>query len=686
MSCPLLSLVVSASYVHSWLDERVRQKKTLSRTERPALSICFDKYVGPSLEVVRSKLKRVTPIPDIAHIEMLCYLLECLLDAQSASKDTREFTKENYEMLFVFCCVWAFGGSLFKDQLADYRVEFSRWWLNEFKQVKFPSTGGVFDFFWSLQTRKFESWNTRLTKCELDPEIPLDASLVPTVEVVRLRFFLDLLIEAGRPVMLVGSAGTGKSVIMQDKFSSLSDDFIVKNIPFNFYTTSMMLQEVLDKSLEKKAGINYGPPGQKRLIYFIDDLNMPEVDQYFTVQPHTLIRQHIDHGHFYDRQKLSLKRVQKTQYVAAMNPTAGSFTITPRLQRHFSVFALSFPDEAAVRTIYSTVIKQHFVRNSFPMVLVRAVDTLVDACLNAHNKITTVFLPTAVRFHYMFNLRDLTNIFQCMLFSQPETCNNLLSLVRLYRHEAMRVYTDKMIDVIDAELAMKHVTQAIATQFPEINTADITAEPVVYCSFNKGLNSERAYSPVASMEQVTKVVVDALNAYNDTFAVMNLVLFSDAVAHVMRICRILEMPRGSALLIGIGGSGKQSLSRLAAFMSGFEVSQIVLRKGYSLQDLRNHLAQLYLKASLKNMPFVFLMTDAQVSDERFLVCVNDFLASGEIANLFVDEEFDQIINSIRPEVKSCGLLDTVENCWQFFIDKTRKMLRVSSRNPYFVLN
>ncbi|VDP78001.1 unnamed protein product [Echinostoma caproni] len=260
-----------------WLDERVRQKKTLSRTERPALSICFDKYVGPSLEVVRSKLKRVTPIPDLAHVQMLCYLLECLLDAQRESKDTREFTKENYEMLFVFCCVWAFGGSLFKDQLADYRVEFSRWWLNEFKQVKFPSTGGVFDFFWSLQTRKFESWSTRMTSVELDPEVPLEASLVPTVEVVRLRFFLDLLIEAGHPVMLIGTAGTGKSVIMQDKFNSLSDEYIVKNIPFNFYTTSLMLQEVLDKSLEKKAGINYGPPGQKRLIYFIDDLNMPEV-------------------------------------------------------------------------------------------------------------------------------------------------------------------------------------------------------------------------------------------------------------------------------------------------------------------------------------------------------------------------------------------------------------------------
>ncbi len=169
------------------------------------------------------------------------------------------------------------------------------------------------------------------------------SALVNTYETTRIRYFIDLLIEKGRPIMLVGSAGTGKTVLINDKLNSLSDDWVIVNVPFNFYTTSEMLQGVLEKPLEKKAGRNYGPPGAKRLIYFIDDMNMPEVDAYGTVQPHTLLRQHMDYKHWYDRQKLSLKEINNCQYVSCMNPTSGSFTIDPRLQRHFSVFAVSFP-------------------------------------------------------------------------------------------------------------------------------------------------------------------------------------------------------------------------------------------------------------------------------------------------------------------------------------------------------
>ena len=67
---------------------------------------------------------------------------------------------------------------------------------------------------------------------------------------------------------------------------------------------------------------------------------------------------------------------------------------------------------------------------------------------------------------------------------------------------------------------------------------------------------------------------------------MDLVLFEQAMEHVSRIARILDFPVGNALLIGVGGSGKQSLSRLAAFILGYDVEQVVVTASFGINDLK----------------------------------------------------------------------------------------------------
>lgn len=58
-------------------------------------------------------------------------------------------------------------------QLVDYRVEFTKWWVTEFKTVKFPSAGTIFDYFIDPETKKFEPWTKRVPKFEFDPDMPL---------------------------------------------------------------------------------------------------------------------------------------------------------------------------------------------------------------------------------------------------------------------------------------------------------------------------------------------------------------------------------------------------------------------------------------------------------------------------------------------------------------------------------
>lgn len=107
-----------------------------------------------------------------------------------------------------------------------------------------------------------------------------------------------------------------------------------------------------------------------------------------------------------------------------------------------------------------------------------------------------------------------------------------------------------------------------------------------------------------------------------------------------------------------------------------DIFQTQLRKGFSLTDLKADLATLYLKTGLKNANCCYLMTDSQVAHESFLVVINDLLATGNILDLFPPDEVDNIVDAIRNEVKQAGIFDNKENCWAYFIEKVRRLLKV----------
>ena len=115
---------------------------------------------------------------------------------------------------------------------------------------------------------------------------------------------------------------------------------------------------------------------------------------------------------------------------------------------------------------------------------------------------------------------------------------------------------------------------------------------------------------------------------------MDLVLFEDAMKHVCRISRIISSPSGHALLVGVGGSGKQSLSRLAGSICGYSPVTIVISGNYSMNNFKEDLQKMYKRAGVKGEGLMFLFTDSQVVDERMLVYINDLLSSGEIPDLF----------------------------------------------------
>lgn len=113
--------------------------------------------------------------------------------------------------------------------------------------------------------------------------------------------------------------------------------------------------------------------------------------------------------------------------------------------------------------------------------------------------------------------------------------------------------------------------EVVKKGFEEMSEAEVFEEPLIYCHFADGMGDPK-YRKILSYPQLAKLLNDALTGYNDMVAAMNLVLFEDAMLHICRINRIIESPRGNALLVGVGGSGKQSLTRLSSFISALDVN------------------------------------------------------------------------------------------------------------------
>lgn len=129
--------------------------------------------------------------------------------------------------------------------------------------------------------------------------------------------------------------------------------------------------------------------------------------------------------------------------------------------------------------------------------------------------------------------------------------------------------------------------------------------------------------------------------------------------HITRICRIIELAAGNALLVGVGGSGKQSLTKLSTFILGFELDQIVVTQSFGINDLRNFLQDMYKKlAKPSSNSRVFMITDAQIKKEEFLIPINDMLSSGWIMDLFPKEDVDGMLSGIRNEAKAAGVMDS----------------------------
>uniref|UniRef100_G1NVC6 Dynein axonemal heavy chain 10 n=1 Tax=Myotis lucifugus TaxID=59463 RepID=G1NVC6_MYOLU len=670
-------------YWKKWLQQ------IQNKVEQVVLQNLFEKYVPYLIDVIvegivdgrqGEKLKMIVPQTHLNMVTQLTKVLDAFLEGEIEDPDLLEcfFLEALYCSLGA--CLLDFGRNRFDEcikRLASLpSAELDGVWARPGElPAQLPT---LYDFHFDPAQKRWIPWSKLVPEYVHSRERRFIEILVHTVDTTRTAWMLERMVKIKHPVLLVGESGTSKTATTQNFLKNLSEETnIVLMVNFSSRTTSLDIQRNLEANVEKRTKDTYGPPMGKRLLVFMDDMNMPKVDEYGTQQPIALLKLLLEKGFLYDRGKeLNCKSIRDLGFIAAMGKAGGGRNeVDPRFLSLFSVFNVPFPSEMSLHLIYFSILRGH--TSVFHESIVAVSDRLTRCTLQLYTDIVQELPPTPSKFHYIFNLRDLSRVFHGLVLTNPERFQTVAQMVRVWRNECLRVFHDRLINEDDKALVQEYISDLVTEHFKD-DVEVVMRDPILFGDFRMALHEEeeRIYEDIQDYEAAKALFQEILEEYNESNTRMDLVLFDDALEHVTRVHRIIRLDRGHALLVGVGGSGKQSLAKLAAFTAGYEVFEILLSRGYSESNFREDLKNLYLRLGIENKTTIFLFTDAHVVEEGFLELINNMLTSGMVPALFAEDEKETILSQIDQEALKQGVSPAKESVWQYFVNKSANNLHI----------
>nr|XP_019946415.1 PREDICTED: dynein heavy chain 3, axonemal [Paralichthys olivaceus] len=687
--------------------------ESLSTEHRELILDLFDWLVQPCLDFINIECRFVIHASPNHMACSLMKLYTCLINEMSASgtDDTQSLSSQQLTMwlqgLFLFAVVWTLGGTI----TGDSRKKFDIFYRNlvmglddqhprpksiKLKKNKiFPERGTVYDFYFDKDGQgQWNVWTDSISNEE--NIIPAGANvsdlIIPTVETARQLFFLRTYLAHEVPMLFVGPTGTGKSVINKSFLVALPKEKYTPNcINFSARTSANQTQDIIMAKLDRRRKGVFGPPMGKKCVIYVDDLNMPAKEIYGAQPPIELLRQWIDHRHWYDKKDTSRQNLVDVLLMSAMGPPGGGKNdITGRFTRHFNILSIDCFDDNTLTTIFSSITDWHFSKG-FDASFQRLGKIMVQATMAVYKDTIDSFLPTPSKSHYIFNLRDFARVIRGVLLTPHTHMQDGDKLIRLWIHEVYRVFYDRLIDSHDREMFFSIVKERTMKYFelsvekllshlsPDGNVVDESIRSLLFGDYAKPDSDTKVYDEIKDLNALQEVMESYLDEYNNCSKTpMSLVMFKFAIEHISRICRVLKQDNGHLLLVGIGGSGRQSATKLGTFINDYILFQIELTKNYSLSDWRDDLKQIMLKAGIEGKSLVFLFNDSQIKDEAMLEDINMLLNTGDVPNIFAADERGEILEKMQGIARMEGkkIDATPISMYNFFIDRVKANLHI----------
>lgn len=575
----------------------------------------------------------------------------------------------------VLSFIWAFAG----DSPHEEREGFSKivMRLSSFGELhRIEDKQGVdnyLDYDITLPECEWQNWNTKVQNIDLEPQhVTNPSTVIPTLDTIRHENLIYSILNEHKSLLLCGPPGSGKTMTLLEALRK-SPNLDVLSLNFSKDLTPQSLMKSLEHYCYYKktnTGAILTPKiNGKWVVVFCDEINLPGFDKYGTQRVISLIRQMIEHKGFWNTKENQWVKLKNIQFVGACNSPndPGRNKLSDRFLRHVSLIMVDYPGKDSLYQIYHT----------FNLAIIKCAPNLRGYTTSLTDAMIEVYLQTkqkmtpALQDHYIYSPRELTRWCKGILEAlKVSEYSNLQDLVRLWYHEGLRLFYDRLVCDSDRVWTKECFRSVVLMQFPNVDIQSTLKEPVLYSSWLTGVYESN------NEHELRSFLTERLRVFSEEEIEVDLVLYEDLLDHSLRIDRVLKQPQGHMILVGPCTSGKTTLTNFVAWVNGLKVIQLNVSKNYSLLDFDATLRHILLRCATGEK-ICFIIDESSILETSFVERMNTLLANAEIPGLFEGDEFNNLMNLCSEQAHSQSLLlDSNEELYDWFTKQISENLHV----------
>ncbi|KAL0118616.1 hypothetical protein PUN28_009352 [Cardiocondyla obscurior] len=643
------------------------------------LHALFEWAIDPCLNYLKNN-GGILMNQDLHLVTSTINLFEIIL--KDACENADETDKKHHfvtwaQAALIFAVAWTFGGNLIEDLQTKFNAFCMSFWSGtetEYQkpdviknfEVTLPNEGLIQDNFYIFKgIGNWKYWND-LLKSEKIPEIcNFNQIYIPSVNSIKYNHIFLKHITYRKPFLLYGDVAVGKTSLISDLLrNKLLDNRYVSNFfSFTSMTTVFRTQKLLLSKLNRIQRTAYGLGKNKFCVNFVDDVNVTTVQKSEAHSVFDFLRQILSYNYCYDTNELSKVFVQDIMFTLAV--TAGKINgIPPRFLRHFNTYMLSAPTTDNIFRTYFNVLLANLKKNLFAADVTGSVTTIVNATIDIYKSVIKTLRPVPNKMYYYFDMRDISRVINGCGLIQKESVETKITFIRLWAHEILRVFGDRILDESDKEWLFLRIRDTVKNNFkdsfeiafdhlPKFEN-QITKDSFNDLMFGNFAETEKRRYEEIGLEALRNKVLAYLNEYNASVKKkrLNIVVCRYVLESLIKISRILSIPGGNVLMISNVGTGRKSTTSLAAFMQQQTMFETTVDSYYNINAWRDELKRVLRECGTLRKDVTYFMNERQIKNE-FLNDLSCLLSTGEIPDLFSTEDRQSIIEMTRLHAQ-CG--------------------------------